>query len=94
MLPAPRVANVQAAIEHIFPLVFNYRMDKGEVDSSQFGDAQMAMMPACRKKRERSERQKHLIRKRQRFDESDEEDWTDTTNDEDDDIDSDLDSDY
>ena len=67
------------AIEHIFPLVYSHRKNRGTLGNDDFKKAEMYTVPANRRKRQVEERQKHLIRKRQRFDDSDEEDWTDTS---------------
>ena len=40
--------NVQLAIEHIFPLVYQYQMDKVETKSAQSKEGPMHMMPKSR----------------------------------------------
>ena len=85
MCVAPRVENVQLAIQHIWPLVYQYRMDNA--DTTTVVDPQMFVMPGnntrvsiYKKKRPSSKR---TVRKIHYYvEDSDGEVWSDTTDEE------------
>ena len=47
-LSAPSVTNVQLAVEHIYPLVSNYRMEKKSGQRVEMVNSKMHLMPANR----------------------------------------------
>lgn len=48
VLSAPSVENVQLAIEHIFPLVSKYQMEKNKVRDGEVVHSKMHLMPSRR----------------------------------------------
>ncbi|CAH1776261.1 unnamed protein product [Owenia fusiformis] len=49
-ITAPSVSNVQSAVEHIFPLVYNYQMDKKSVPKAEIQKVETHMFAAKPKK--------------------------------------------
>ena len=86
--PAPRVLNVQSAIEYIYPLVYPFRMCRKELDPEEIIQTQVYLLPS-KVKRENVTKNatkpppaaKKFPRRFQDGNNSPEEDWSDTSED-------------